>query len=70
MKLAKYRGSCGIGFSGTRDAGRKIWITGGLIESERLRIDAWWPYSLPERNRKHTLKTRIQQVLEDVWGCL
>jgi hypothetical protein len=33
------------------------------------KFDAWWPYPLPERGRKHTLKARIQQVLEDEWGC-
>ena len=33
------------------------------------KFDAWWPYSLPERGRKHTLNARIRQVLEDEWGC-
>ena len=33
------------------------------------KFDAWWPYPLPERGRKHTLRARIQQVLEDRWGC-
>ena len=33
------------------------------------KFDAWWPYPLPERGRKHTLNARIQQVLEDRWGC-
>jgi hypothetical protein len=33
------------------------------------KFDAWWPYPLPERGRKHTLNARIQQVLEDEWGC-
>ena len=33
------------------------------------KFDAWWPYSPPERGRKHTLKARVQQVLEDEHGC-
>ena len=33
------------------------------------KFDASWPYSLPERGRKHTLRARVQQVLEDRWGC-
>ena len=32
-------------------------------------FDAWWPYSLPEQGRKHTLRARLQQVLEDEFGC-
>jgi hypothetical protein len=32
-------------------------------------FDAWWPYPLPERGRKHTLKARLQQVLDDDFGC-
>ena len=32
-------------------------------------FDAWWPYPLPERGRKHTLKARLQQVLDDEFGC-
>ena len=34
------------------------------------KFDAWWPYPLPERGHKYALKARIQQVLEDEWGCL
>ena len=30
---------------------------------------AWWPYSLPERGQKHTLRARMQQVIEDEFGC-
>jgi hypothetical protein len=33
------------------------------------KFDAWWPYPLPERGHKHTLKARLQQLLEDEWGC-
>ena len=33
------------------------------------KFDAWWPYPLPERGRKFTLKARLQQVLEDQFGC-
>ena len=33
------------------------------------KFDAWWPYPLPQRGRKHTLRARVQQVLEDRWGC-
>ena len=33
------------------------------------KFDAWWPYPLPNRGRKHTLKARLQQVLEDEFGC-
>ena len=33
------------------------------------KFDAWWPYPLPKRGRKHTLRARIQQVLEDEFGC-
>lgn len=31
------------------------------------KFDAWWPYPLPQGNRKFTLKARMQQVLEDEW---
>ena len=33
------------------------------------KFNAWWPYPLPEKGRKQTLRARIQQVLEDEWGC-
>jgi hypothetical protein len=33
------------------------------------KFDAWWPYPLPKTGRKHSLKARIQQVLEDEFGC-
>jgi hypothetical protein len=33
------------------------------------KFDAWWPYPLPERGRKHTLRARVRQVIEDQWGC-
>jgi len=33
------------------------------------KFDAWWPYPLPKKERKHTLKARVQQVLEDEFGC-
>ena len=32
-------------------------------------FDAWWPYSPPEKGRKYTLKARLQQVLDDEFGC-
>jgi len=32
-------------------------------------FDAWWPYPLPEEGRQHTLRARLQQVLEDEFGC-
>ena len=32
-------------------------------------FDAWWPYALPRQGRKHTLRARMQQVLEDEFGC-
>ena len=32
-------------------------------------FDAWWPYELPETGRKHTLRARMQQVLDDRFGC-
>ena len=32
-------------------------------------FDAWWPYSLPKQGRKHTLRARLRQVLEDEFGC-
>ena len=33
------------------------------------KFDAWWPYPLPETGPKYTLKARLQQVLEDRFGC-
>ena len=33
------------------------------------KFDAWWPYSPPEAGRKHTLRARLQQVLDDEFGC-
>ena len=33
------------------------------------KFDAWWPYPPPEHGRKYTLKARVQQVLEDEYGC-
>lgn len=33
------------------------------------KFDAWWPYSLPETGRKYALRARMQQVLEDEYGC-
>ncbi|MEA3377916.1 MAG: DUF3024 domain-containing protein [Chloroflexota bacterium] len=33
------------------------------------KFGAWWPYSLPETGRKFTLTARIQQALDDEWGC-
>ena len=32
-------------------------------------FDAWWPYPLPKQGRRHTLRARMQQVLEDEFGC-
>jgi hypothetical protein len=32
-------------------------------------FDAWWPHSLPRTGRKFTLRARIQQLLEDEYGC-
>jgi hypothetical protein len=33
------------------------------------KFDAWWPYPLPEVGRKFSLRARVQQVLEDEYGC-
>ena len=33
------------------------------------KFDAWWPYSLPLTGRKFTLRARMQQVLDDEYGC-
>jgi hypothetical protein len=33
------------------------------------KFDAWWPYSLPRRGRRFTLRARLQQVLDDEYGC-
>jgi hypothetical protein len=33
------------------------------------KFDAWWPYSLPQKGRRYTLKARVQQVVEDEFGC-
>jgi hypothetical protein len=33
------------------------------------KFDAWWPYPLPERGRKHTLRARLRQLVEDEYGC-
>ena len=33
------------------------------------KFDAWWPYPLPKTGRKFALKARIQQMLEDDYGC-
>lgn len=33
------------------------------------KFDAWWPYPLPQRGHKYTLKARVQQLLEDESGC-
>jgi len=33
------------------------------------KFDAWWPYSPPRSGRKYALEARIQQVLEDEYGC-
>lgn len=33
------------------------------------KFDAWWPYPLPNKGRKFTLRSRLQQVLEDEHGC-
>jgi hypothetical protein len=33
------------------------------------KFDAWWPYPLPESGRRFTLRSRMEQVLEDRWGC-
>lgn len=33
------------------------------------KFDAWWPYSPPPGGRKYTLKTRVQQIVEDRDGC-
>lgn len=32
-------------------------------------FDAWWPYLPAEGRRKRTLKARLQQVVEDEFGC-
>jgi len=33
------------------------------------KFDAWWPYSPPSTGRKYSLRARVQQVLEDEYGC-
>jgi hypothetical protein len=33
------------------------------------KFDAWWPYPPPVKGRKYTLKARLQQVLDDEFGC-
>ena len=33
------------------------------------KFDAWWPYPLPDKGRKFTLRSRLQQVMEDTHGC-
>ena len=33
------------------------------------KFDAWWPYPLPESGRRFTLRARMEQVLQDRWGC-
>lgn len=33
------------------------------------KFDAWWPYPLPEKGRKFTLQARLQQLLDDEYGC-
>lgn len=33
------------------------------------KFDAWWPYSPPEKGQKYALRARLQQVLEDEYGC-
>jgi hypothetical protein len=33
------------------------------------KFDAWWPYPPPSSGRRYTLKARLQQVLEDEYGC-
>ncbi len=35
----------------------------------RRKFDAWWPYSPPQTGQKHTLRARVQQVIEDEFGC-
>jgi hypothetical protein len=35
----------------------------------RRKFDAWWPYSLPERDHKYSLVARVRQVLIDEDGC-
>jgi hypothetical protein len=35
----------------------------------RRKFDAWWPYSAPTHGRKYTLRARVQQVLDDEYGC-
>lgn len=34
------------------------------------KFDAWWPYPPPDGGQhRYTLKARLQQALEDRWGC-
>lgn len=33
------------------------------------KFDAWWPYPLPESGHKYTWRARMQQVVEDDFGC-
>lgn len=40
MENMRQRRIYGVDFSGAKDAGKKIWIAGGVIEGEMLRIEA------------------------------
>jgi hypothetical protein len=33
------------------------------------KFGAWWPYPLPNAGQSHALKARLEQVLEDEFGC-
>ncbi|MBN1485497.1 MAG: DUF3024 domain-containing protein [Chloroflexia bacterium] len=33
------------------------------------KFDAWWPYEPPQKGRRYTLNARLQQLLEDEYGC-
>ncbi len=33
------------------------------------KFGAWWPYPLPKARQSHALKARLEQVLEDKFGC-
>jgi hypothetical protein len=35
----------------------------------KRKFGAWWPYSPPETGRQFTLRARMQQVLDDEYGC-
>ena len=60
MEATIYRRVYGVDFSGTKDAGKRIWIASGVIEEDALRVEKCCRAdSLPGsgRRREHCLKT-------------